>query len=924
MLKSKGAGATDWALTPEAYVKLLYREILGREPDEKGFQDHVTALRASGDYTQVLTYFVDSPERKTIALKGALQAKDGGGPRTPNPATTEPVDLDLILHASHTHFADIEFFQKLAKAAPFKNHDRAIKNIAIYYWRLNNGGTERVTALLIKLWRASGYNVILLTDDAADPASDYDCGSDVPRYVIPARSMEPYNYVPRGQTLAGVLVNEQIDVFVTNQWYEISTYWDILVAKSIGIPVVVGWHNAFDAGMDNAGTIGRAYLRYLGCRHADLVAVLSKVDEAWFHSCGVSARLVHNPLTFDKVPDSPAPLDGKTIVWIARAERHQKRIDLALRMFLLVLDRVRDARLVIVGGGGDLDWAREYSAALGIASRVFFVGYTTQVHRYIDRAAVHVMTSEFEGYPMVLGEVWSHGVPTVLFDLPQLEYLRRGKGHIAIEQGNVVAMADAVANLLEDDTLRRKLGAEAREVVGDIVAEDLSCVWADIFRNLNRAEAAKLSERAPQDPEDLRILVRLLAERLLKLREDQAPATPEIWMPHEAVLEPPRRRWHRDLAFAAKAALFGLQNLRQALADRMFADRRLRTINLSDVGLGDNIMIWTGLFTLLSNGTDVCAPDCTLHVPRILVDLASELFARFGLKVVAGRPDQEIGPVYTPLPPSNYKQWWSTYLGIDWRMNWVEALDLQKTFPRNGADRTFSSRVRLHLSERMLYRRHHWVQATPGYIGYRVWAPIALSHGVVPLSFFAQLKRSLANMRSIFADYVDAMTPIGDRASYEGNAAFPAGKSFQTISPKALAHVNAELGGDFFTYYVQNDSAWKETFDEQGVKTKNVPTMIETFRIIKYAQKLLTTDSFTSHIAQLLRDDFVITLSRDFKENIIHPGCNPIIIANHPPCAPCNYQERADFEHCVAGYEFCTAFENREFVQSIAAAFVAD
>jgi glycosyltransferase involved in cell wall biosynthesis len=924
MAKNKGVTSTDWALTPEAYVKLLYREILGREPDEKGFQDHVSALRASGDHTRVLSYFVNSPERKAIVLNGALQARGSGGSHTANPVTMESVDLDLILSVSQKHFNDIEFFQKLASAPPFKNHNRDIKNIAIYYWRLNNGGTERVTALLIKLWRRIGYNVILLTDELADPISDYDCGPGITRYVIPARSMDKYDYSARGQMLAGILINEQIDVFVTNQWFELSTYWDILVAKSIGIPVIVGWHNAFDAGMDSAGTIGRAYLRYLGCRHADLVAVLSKVDEAWFHSCGVAARLVHNPLTFDKVPDTPAPLDGKTVVWIARAERHQKRIDLALRMFLLVLDRVRDARLVIVGGGGDLDWAREYSAALGIASRVFFVGYTTEVHRYIDRAAVHVMTSEFEGYPMVLGEVWSHGVPTVLFDLPQLEYLRRGKGHIAVEQGNVVAMADAVTNLLEDDDLRRKLGAEAREVVCDIAAEDLSTVWADIFQNLNRADAIKAVEQQPDDPADLRILVQLLAERLMKLRDDHAPATPDIWMPSAAALEPPRHRWNRDLVLGAKAALFGLQNLRKALGDRLFADRRLRMIDLSGVGLGDNIMIWTGLFALLSNGTDVCAQDCTLHVPGILVDLANELFARFGLKVVGGRPEQEVSPLYTPLPPSNYKQWWATYLGVDWRMNWVEALDLQKTFPRHGADRAFRSRVRLHLSERILYRRHHWAQATPGYIGYRVWAPLALSHGVVPLRFLAQLKRSLAEIRTIVADYVDAMTPAGDRASYSGNAAFPAGKSFQTISPKAYTQIDTELGGNFFTCYVQNDSAWKDSFDESGVKIRNIPNMSETFRIIKYAKNLLTTDSFTSHIAQLLRDDFVIVLSRDFKENIIHPGCNPEIFVNHPPCAPCNYQERADFKHCVAGYKFCTAFENREFCHKIADAFKVD
>ena len=82
-------------------------------------------------------------------------------------------------------------------------------------------------------------------------------------------------------------------------------------------------------------------------------------------------------------------------------------------------------------------------------------------------------------------------------------------------------------------------------------------------------------------------------------------------------------------------------------------------------------------------------------------------------------------------------------------------------------------------------------------------------------------------------------------------------------------------------------------------------------RHIKYARRLLTTDSFTSHVAQLLRDDFVLVLNRDLREGVVHPGADPVVVGNHAACAPCNYQERHEFKCCVAGYQYCIALRSR-------------
>lgn len=906
-------------LSPEEYVTSLYRTLLKREPDDEGLNNHVRALRGHGDHTRILRAFLEAPEFANID-------RGSGRESVIFPAfsdiDSDPLNNKMIIECSRGHFSDLDFIKKLGNRSKlFGRKKRKISTVAIYYPKLSNGGTERVSSRQILAWTSLGYRVVLITDLPADPVADYDYG-DVKRFIIPPKMMDNHDYRDRGHALTKVLIEQNVDVFVNNLWDETSTVWDVLVAKSLGIPVVVGWHNIFDTRIRNPGDLHLANVRFSGYKYADLVTVLSTVDKLWFRDRGVAARVVYNPLTFDSLPEKVAPLAGRTVVWVARAERHQKRLDLAIQMFPLVLARVPDAKLLIVGGGPDLEWAKEYARSLGIAKHVEFTGYTTDVAKHLARSDVHILTSEFEGWCLALGEAWAYGVPSVMFELPYLEYVQSGKGYIPVEMLDISGMADAVSKLLLDSDLRKNLGREAREVIEEFDKVSVKDEWRRIFDDIETKDDLETPLLPEYELRGLSALTTVLGDRFLSLETPRADNYVPV-LPSNVRPEPPRKKRTRRLLKIARAVAAPYALVKRSAQKSLIPDRRLKMIDLSHVGLGDNLMIWTGLFTLLDNGVPLCAPGCVIHVQPILAELASRFFARFGLVVQRGRPETQLSPIYSPLPPASSKEWWGAYIGRDWRMNWVEALDQQKTFPRNGADLSFAARMRLSISERLLYRRNGWAEATPGYIGYRVWLPLALNHGIYPIVFLSQLKRSLATMRQVVSEYVDEITPASDRDRYAGNAAFPSGKSFQTIPPQTFNDIDQALGGGFFTCYVQSDSPWRHDYECAAIVTESLSDIRDTFRIIKYSKSLLTTDSFTSHLAQLLRDDFVLVLSRDMQESILHPGANPKIMANHPACAPCNYQERYHFDRCVAGYKYCIAFENPIFAQSIASCFRA-
>jgi hypothetical protein len=352
---------------------------------------------------------------------------------------------------------------------------------------------------------------------------------------------------------------------------------------------------------------------------------------------------------------------------------------------------------------------------------------------------------------------------------------------------------------------------------------------------------------------------------------------------------------------------------------------KLRTIDFAHIGLGDNLMAWAGLHALLINAVPVLAPGCTMYVPADMAALAAAIFSRFGLRVEGVAPHSQVkavSPVFSPLPPEKLMEWYKTYIGIDWRMNCFEALDLQKSMPRLHFGDSPRIRLRLRLSERILYRRRDWQSAQADYIGYRLWLPVARKLGITPLPFLAMMKRALVSLRTDVAKYIEESVAPGKK-TIPDMAIFPAGKSFQAFSPVVCKALRERLPAERTRFYIQSNDPWIDEYRAAGIEPFNLDSIEEVFWIVKSARRVLTTDSFSSHVAQLLRDDFVLTLTRDFRENIVHPGANPLIIANHPPCAPCNYHPRGVADTCLAGFTHCIAFDSPTFIGQIVRAMRA-
>jgi glycosyltransferase involved in cell wall biosynthesis len=144
-----------------------------------------------------------------------------------------------------------------------------------------------------------------------------------------------------------------------------------------------------------------------------------------------------------------------------------KRVDVLLRAFARLRSTVPSARLSIVGDGecrGDLE---RLASELGVADRVRFHGYVSDITAAASAADVAALSSDNEGTPVSLIEAGAAARPSAATDVGGVsDVVPPGTG-LLVPRGDSDALGDALARLSCDKPERVAMGERARRHVLD-------------------------------------------------------------------------------------------------------------------------------------------------------------------------------------------------------------------------------------------------------------------------------------------------------------------------------------------------------------------------------------------------------------------------------------------------------------------------
>ena len=188
--------------------------------------------------------------------------------------------------------------------------------------------------------------------------------------------------------------------------------------------------------------------------------------------------LEHFPENPDKYPRE------KTVLAVGRLHE-VKRFELLIRLFAALHRQFPDWKLRIVGDGEEREKLEVTIQELHAGDYVNLTGKkdAAGVEEEMLHAAIFAMTSRSEGFPFVLLEAQSCGLPVMAFDV------RVGPGFVVQDGVNGYLAADMVyedfceklASLMKDEDLRRKMSRAAIDHAAEFSREKVGEMWYSLI-----------------------------------------------------------------------------------------------------------------------------------------------------------------------------------------------------------------------------------------------------------------------------------------------------------------------------------------------------------------------------------------------------------------------------------------------------------
>ena len=303
------------------------------------------------------------------------------------------------------------------------------------------GGQEVVTATLADQLVRKGFHVVIASFKTPNPLMVQRTNPDIKFYTIGDFS---YNKNTVSQ-LRRILESNHIDITI-NQWGLPYIPCKVLnkAKEGLGIKTIAVYHNSPDNNArikdveisleEKHGSIGRLVLQLKKLAfkevtsrsmkyvydNTDLYVVLSPSYIRTFEEfTGVRnpSHLVAipNPVTVDAKSYTYHPENKrKEIVYIGRIDYNQKRVSRIIDVWNILEKEHPDWKLTIVGDGVSRKDVEEQAKDLQLHN-ISFEGFK-RPEEYYRRASILLLTSEYEGFPLVLPECMSYGVVPVVYD----------------------------------------------------------------------------------------------------------------------------------------------------------------------------------------------------------------------------------------------------------------------------------------------------------------------------------------------------------------------------------------------------------------------------------------------------------------------------------------------------------------------------
>ena len=369
------------------------------------------------------------------------------------------------------------------------------------------GGVQRVTAVIAKeLAKDNDVTIVTFDKEDAKDTSLYGLNESNIHYRFfsypPTPTWKYYLCKAYSYLYRKILAQTQ----QTSEWYAHSSFpsekrnalveelqqgnYDVIIGvhaplavrlaacrKQLGSTKLIGWiHNSYKALFGEKSLyIGSELRKHYEWQleKLDATVVLSHDDAKRYH---FPTQVIYNPLTL--TPREPSKGTSKKFLAVGRFSHRHKGFDLLIEAFHIFAEENKDWTLDIVGEGVEEPMYRKLIKDYQLEEQIAIHPFTNHIQKFYSEAQVYILSSRWEGMPLVLMEAMSHGLPIISSNLPICEEIM-GDFAIYFHNGDIKGLAQQMRLATQIDWQEKS--KEAVEIAQHFTIDNIIAQWKELI-----------------------------------------------------------------------------------------------------------------------------------------------------------------------------------------------------------------------------------------------------------------------------------------------------------------------------------------------------------------------------------------------------------------------------------------------------------
>jgi len=340
------------------------------------------------------------------------------------------------------------------------------KKIIFVIPTLTKGGAERVVSLLSQEFERMGHKVKIVI---FDNKIEYKYGGELIDINAPASPnyfVKLLRLFQRTFRLKRIFEKENADYIFS--FMESANFPSVLTGKEVVVSIRITPNK-------NYNWLQKIFIRFLyRFRNVKKIVVVSKgIEKTLNRNYKLNNTItIHNPIIIEnkyKIQENLS--DYQPYILSAGRLEKPKNFEMLIKAYSKT-KASKEAKLLILGEGSERKKLEKLIRNLNLEGKVFLLGKKDNIKDYYLQSEIYVLSSKYEGFPMVLVEALSNKCACIATNCET--------GGLLVENENEDALAKAIDRLYFDERLKNKFKNNAQKSIKHLKLEEIAKKWLEI------------------------------------------------------------------------------------------------------------------------------------------------------------------------------------------------------------------------------------------------------------------------------------------------------------------------------------------------------------------------------------------------------------------------------------------------------------